>query len=280
MIKITNEQYAALTVEQQILFAPGEGGYVLTVTEDTIRNHPVTAGLKSALEKERSSAKALEDRNKDLSGQLSQFGNVQPNELQTLLATLKNQEYQTLLKDGGLDKLEAKITERLQREYGEQIQKLKDEVEAEKKARTDTFEALAEEKKSLAIEKAISEADLADAHVAYVRLYLETQMKPEGESADQLRFVAKGEDRTVRRDTNGPLSMSGLIAELAKKTPDIKKSPNPIDARGNDGNPPPGGPNANPWSDKTWSVAEQARLTQEDPNRAKSLREQAGFPAE
>lgn len=279
MIKITNEQYAALPVEQQVLFSPGEGGYVLTVTEETIRNHPTTAGLKSALDKERSEKRALEDKNKALNGQLSQFGSVQPNELQNLLATLKNQEYQAILKDGGLEKLEAKIADRLKREYGEQIQKLQEEIEAEKGKRKATFASLAKEKKGLAIEKAIAEADIAEAHMPYVRLYLETQVVPEGEDAENLHFVAKGEDGTVRRDANGPLSMGGLIAELAKKAPDIKKSPNPIDARGNKGKPPAGGPGANPWADDSWNVNEQAKLLADDPARASSLKQQAGFSA-
>jgi len=121
--KLTAEEFGALKAELKEFYTKAsDGGYILDAegVEDV-------AGLKSALEAERKAKKTSNDALKLLQ---EKFGDLDPVKAREALEALDKQDLATLLKDGKLDEVVNKRTEKMRNDHDALVKSLNEQLKA------------------------------------------------------------------------------------------------------------------------------------------------------
>lgn len=204
-----------------------------------------TAGLKSALEKERQARKDLDKR-------LAGLKDVDPDEYKRLKDEADAKEREKLEKDADLKRLSDKLTAK-EREFSEKEAKLLGEL------------------RTMRLDDSLKAAALAHGvHKDYLDDFV-TILKA--------RHVKLGDDLKLQvLDADGDpstLTLDDLMKEMKGKKPGYFEGSG-ASGGGSQQNRGGGGGEPNPWKKETFNLTKQGEILTADPARAKALAAEAG----
>lgn len=278
--RVNDEEFGQLSEAEQAHYAKDteSGEYVLEVKPVGTFELADTGNLKTALQRERSRASELEKAKKRYE---EQFGDLDPDQAREALKKVEemdNWDPDQKLKEHK-ERFEQQVAERYEQERKKIEGKLNQTVEERDAQIQQLHKQLEQQLISSTATQAITE------HKGSVKLLLplirhQTRMVKDEDGNVQVVVVdEKGEPRiSTRSSSTGNMTIEELVEEMKndKEFARAFEGSGGSGSGGHEGGSGGRGGVKNPWKKDSFNLTEQARLTREEPEKAKRLRAEAG----